>query len=42
MGNKALQFERLINEIGFNPNVPKDYKFIHKIYENGFYYKIDF
>jgi hypothetical protein len=36
-GNKGLQFEKWIGEIGSNPSVPKGYKFIHHLYEIGFY-----
>lgn len=39
-GNKALQFDQWISEIGSNPDVPKGYKFIYKLSEFGFYDKI--
>lgn len=39
-GNKALQFDQWIEEIGSNSNVPKGYKFIHNLYKVGFYDKI--
>ncbi len=36
-GNKGKQFEEWINRIGNDPNVPENYKFIYKIYRDGFY-----
>jgi len=36
-GNKGVQFENWIREIGSDPKVSKGYKFIHHIYHSGFY-----
>lgn len=36
-GYKAKQFEEWIGRIGNDPRVPESYKFIYKIYKDGFY-----
>lgn len=38
-GNKRKQFEAWVESIGTDPMVPSSYKFIHKIYNAGFYDK---
>ena len=40
IGNKADSFEKWIDAIGKDPRVTKPYKFIHKLYDDGFYEKI--
>jgi len=37
IGNKGKQFEEWIEKIGTDPDVPKSYKFIYRIYKLGFY-----
>jgi len=39
-GNKGIQFEKWMEEIGSNPSVPKGYKFIYKLYKDGYYDRI--
>ena len=38
-GNKAKQFSEWLEKIGSDPDVPRSYKFIYKIYKAGFYDK---
>lgn len=37
VGNKRLQFEEWIEEIGNSPEVPKTYKILHLLYKSGYY-----
>ncbi len=39
VGNKGKQFEEWIENIGSDPDVPKRYRFIHKLYRIGYYDK---
>jgi len=36
-GNKAKQFENWLENIGLDPDVPKQYKLIHKLYKFGYF-----
>ena len=36
-GNKGIQFEKWLEDIGSDPLVSNGHKFIHKIYKAGFY-----
>lgn len=38
-GHKGLQFEDWIKKIGTDPDVPKLFKLIHRMYRSGFYDK---
>jgi len=37
VGNKAVSFEKWIENIGSDPRVTNPYKFIYKLYQSGFY-----
>ena len=39
IGNKRIQFDQWINEIGTSPEVPKSYKILHLLYHSGYYDK---
>lgn len=39
VGNKAKQFEQWIEDIGTDPDVQENYRFIYFIYKAGFYEK---
>jgi hypothetical protein len=36
-GNKAKQFENWLENIGLDPEVPEQYKFIYKLYKSGYF-----
>lgn len=36
-GSKSRQFESWIEKMGKDPRIPQSYKFIYKLYKNGYY-----